>query len=701
MNKNKTVLPSVRIGILLIAVLIIMSFAKIFTGNFIPEDPFENMIFQGFLLMVVFGSTVQEYYYTTPAESMTNSFMGMITLLPVFNIANRTLWLIFFSYCLVIFILGVLCTGLSNSKDTPENRRKIIDVVYQPVVLLGRARILYSILFIFGLISFYDLQSVEFVSLILFWGIFVVIWPLELPAWVSRLIGKSKHQKNIGEIIRTDWPNIIHVDLNKNVLWELDSPKLFQEANGNQCLTVPLYQQHQGEKVVGTGIYVPLSIDKFDGYESGQIYELPESVPFSESQINKALGGNESSKLVGFITKDSDIAKIRFEVLNPSLCKEGILVWCPILNEPIYYQILNGFTNEEHFGSNLYGFQTGIARQLGKLSNEGFENYSWVPEINTPVFTENENFGVDINLIREATDFTFGNIPETKINVGGDFIDNMEFHTAILGVTGSGKTELGLDIIRHTADRGYKVVCIDLTMKYDGALTSHNPTNLTISEEALKKLDDLLFNVDIGEYSKTEEKKALKSFIDKAREHIKGTFVDFLEKDPSNIGIISLKELSNTQATLYITEVYLTELLDYAKTHPNMNKVLVVVEEAHTVMPEASTMGLGDYDSRGLVGKIAQLSLQGRKFGIGLLIITQRTATVSKSILTQCNTIISFNCFDDTSLNFLRNTFGSDYVDAIPQLPKLHALIYGKALRSQRPLIVQIPFDENKVNNNN
>jgi DNA helicase HerA-like ATPase len=132
-----------------------------------------------------------------------------------------------------------------------------------------------------------------------------------------------------------------------------------------------------------------------------------------------------------------------------------------------------------------------------------------------------------------------------------------------------------------------------------------------------------------------------------------------------------------------------------------MNKVLVVVEEAHTVMPEASTMGLGDYDSRGLVGKIAQLSLQGRKFGIGLLIITQRTATVSKSILTQCNTIISFNCFDDTSLNFLRNTFGSDYVDAIPQLPKLHALIYGKALRSQRPLIVQIPFDENKVNNNN
>ncbi len=65
-------------------------------------------------------------------------------------------------------------------------------------------------------------------------------------------------------------------------------------------------------------------------------------------------------------------------------------------------------------------------------------------------------------------------------------------------------------------------------------------------------------------------------------------------------------------------------------------------------MPEANTMGLGDFDSKGLVGKIAQIALQGRKFGVGLLVLAQRTATESKTVLTQCNTIISFTCYDDT-----------------------------------------------------
>ncbi|NMC60198.1 MAG: hypothetical protein GYA51_12580, partial [Candidatus Methanofastidiosa archaeon] len=67
MNKDKSVLPIVRIVILFSAILVILILAKTFTGNFIPEDPFENMIFQGFLFMVVFGSTVQEFFYTTPA----------------------------------------------------------------------------------------------------------------------------------------------------------------------------------------------------------------------------------------------------------------------------------------------------------------------------------------------------------------------------------------------------------------------------------------------------------------------------------------------------------------------------------------------------------------------------------------------------------------------------------------------------------
>ena len=149
---------------------------------------------------------------------------------------------------------------------------------------------------------------------------------------------------------------------------------------------------------------------------------------------------------------------------------------------------------------------------------------------------------------------------------------------------------------------------------------------------------------------------------------------------------------------MYITELYLSCLLRYAKDcHETFPKTLVVVEEAHTVMPEPSTMGLGDYDSKGLVSKIAQIALQGRKYRVGLLVIAQRTATVSKSVLTQCNTTISFNCFDDTSLGFLRNIFGQAHIALIPNLTPLQAVVFGRGIRTQRPIMVQVPFDAKKA----
>ena len=110
---------------------------------------------------------------------------------------------------------------------------------------------------------------------------------------------------------------------------------------------------------------------------------------------------------------------------------------------------------------------------------------------------------------------------------------------------------------------------------------------------------------------------------------------DFLSSanEDARVGLITLDEISNTKATLVVTELYMTCLLHFARDNSDScPQTLVVVEEAHTVMPETSTMGLGDYDSKGLVSKISQMALQGRKYRIGLLVVAQRTATVSKNV---------------------------------------------------------------------
>ncbi|MDX6499128.1 MAG: hypothetical protein QOG23_2388 [Blastocatellia bacterium] len=75
---------------------------------------------------------------------------------------------------------------------------------------------------------------------------------------------------------------------------------------------------------------------------------------------------------------------------------------------------------------------------------------------------------------------------------------------------------------------------------------------------------------------------------------------------------------------------------------------------------------------------------------MGTLLITQRTANVTKTILNQCNTIFALQSFDQTGLDFLKNYMGEEYAHAICTLPRRHAVLVGKASSSTRPLLFTI-----------
>ena len=287
-------------------------------------------------------------------------------------------------------------------------------------------------------------------------------------------------------------------------------------------------------------------------------------------------------------------------------------------------------------------------------------------------------------------------MPDTGAKLTGNFVESLESHTAILGTTGSGKTELAFDLIRHAANSGVKVICIDLTSQYGARLGDLDPKFLSISERQAASLGDALFEVETGAYGAGEEKKALKKFAASLRADVEESLRNFL-LGADEVALVELLEISNTKATLWITEMYLSTLLRLAKDQVANGKVLVVIEEAHTVMPESSFAGLGDFDSKGTIAKITQLALQGRKYGVGLLVLAQRTATVSKSVLTQCNTVISFSCIDDTSIAFLRNVYGSEVAAGLPNLPRLRAIAHGAWVDADLPVAFDVPFDAAKA----
>lgn len=318
--------------------------------------------------------------------------------------------------------------------------------------------------------------------------------------------------------------------------------------------------------------------------------------------------------------------------------------------------------------------------------------------MNAAVFTIDDATENEV-IVATENEFTFGNLPKTNIPIIGNFVDNSNYHTAVLGVTGSGKTEFAFDLIRHSVINKIKVICIDLTSQYQGRLSDLNPTDLSISNATSVDLGAKLFEVETGNYGAGAEKRALKEFSDQLRAEVNERIKNFLDNEESYLGLIQLPEISNSQATIYITEIYMSCMLNIAKENygEELKRTLVVVEEAHTIMPESATMGVSDFASKGLVARIAQIALQGRKYNVGLLILAQRTANVSKTVLTQCNSIVSFACYDDTSIGFLKNLFGASSAEMVPNLKKLQAIVFGKIVKSERPVVIEIPFDKNKV----
>ena len=123
-------------------------------------------------------------------------------------------------------------------------------------------------------------------------------------------------------------------------------------------------------------------------------------------------------------------------------------------------------------------------------------------------------------------------------------------------------------------------------------------------------------------------------------------------------------------------------------------RTLLVFEEAHSLIPEWNSIS-NPADSNAVNGT-AKIILQGRKYGLGSFVVTQRTANISKSVLNQCNTIFALRVFDDTGKAFLENYIGGDYSNLLPTLEERHAIAVGKALKLRLPIMIRLN-DKNDV----
>ncbi len=129
----------------------------------------------------------------------------------------------------------------------------------------------------------------------------------------------------------------------------------------------------------------------------------------------------------------------------------------------------------------------------------------------------------------------------------------------------------------------------------------------------------------------------------------------------------------------------LTKELFDARKAGKVPPFLLVVEEAHNYCPER---GVGKSISSGILRTIAS---EGRKFGMGLCVVSQRPAKVDKNIISQCNTNFILKVTNPNDLKaIIQSVEGltSQTYREIQRLPIGIALISGAGL--QQPVMTEV-----------
>jgi len=686
-----------RLIFLGLSLIVLISVGRYVTNdfNFLLNDFWFT---SGFLLLILL-SLIDQPHFSKDSNVFINAVTAGISLLLV-PIDFRN-W-IFYVFLGITFYLSISSYALMwvRNKDLP-NENKFIQFISKINREIGKPQTLFSAFFLWGALTKFGVNSDGFNTLLLYWVIFMLLNLPSLAKIINSLFEKSETKKQdsaIGTIFGVQSKNTFLVKLfsdRKETIKLFDFVEFQYSIDENKqirkgmILDTYLLNEQQWIKVLTTSEINSIFENKsiFEKHTEDIIYKI-KSVPDTKYLDTFA----------GIVTENSTIGKVKFIYNSKASIQEGQLIEIKVGNDKksVFYQIVEGITKIEQLeNKNESALIIGEAIQLGTWNQEKvrFEQFGWVPEINSPVYITSNIPDVHI----EEGELQIGNIPNTNFPVIINKDLALTHHTAVLGVTGTGKSVFSRNLIReYLKDETIKVICIDFTGEYKNKFNDLNPVQIVsdADNETLYSTFSWVSN-ELEKFGNQQDKDRLL----KADEYIKKTLNDsietFFKTAESRISIFELPDVSNTANILEYTRQLFKSLFNLAKSKKCFgHKVCVVLEEAHTIIPEWNFVGIADKSSQSLLNSIAQIALQGRKYDVGLLVIAQRTANVSKTVLTQCNTIISFQEFDKTSSEFLSNYFGQGIANILPNLKFRQAIAAGKALKSNVPMIFEVPIIE-------
>lgn len=128
--------------------------------------------------------------------------------------------------------------------------------------------------------------------------------------------------------------------------------------------------------------------------------------------------------------------------------------------------------------------------------------------------------------------------------------------------------------------------------------------------------------------------------------------------------------------------------LRHEKDALNDVPVMIVCEEAHNYIPHRD-----DAAYRSSRKSLERIAKEGRKYGLSLMVVSQRPSEVSETIFAQCNNFLALRLTNNADQNYVRRLFpdnANGITDILPNLAPGECVVVGDAVLL--PAVVQMPL---------
>jgi len=692
---------------------------RIAFGSWIPTTDEKSLWFGAGVLSLLLSSFLVTPYFERPANHIASAVAAFVTCWLAFD------WLslegaesyIAGAVLVYLFLIGILSTCallLQSRREGPWLRVGI--TAKELSDLLGNDRMLFSIVII-SAVGLFHRESALQVLTILSALIFIVLLRPEthFVAFLNKVSGIWRSTELLGiagEIAGFDEPGIVLIRQ------PAKNAKFGDYLLINDRGTRPQLSQVLGYFGRDSGMLLRAKLLDLPKEAQETVELFAKTIPtgsaakiLPEGSLKNVLDEETYTQrveeLVGLVAENTSINKLYVEVIQETGVSEGTILEASIKGTSVLYQITDGLTREETvFQLNTRSFSRAEARKIGcwNSARGSFQLVKWIPAMHSPVFQS-------IGPSKALDETAIGCLPSTNYPIKIKNIHELVTHnTAILGILGVGKSFLAVELLERMFTEGIKVVCLDLTNQY-----AHELVDFYDAEGEAKCIEKIRLAAD-KDRDNVEDSRSKGGSFENLVAAVHEDLASFLSEkseaklkiyNPAQLNasiqagdirnkkigsgrddwaqVAAFRETTPAEITRIVTESCLALCQDQMR---DTAKVCLVFEEAHSLVPEFNNLTI-DLDKHAVAGT-ARAILQGRKYGMGCLLISQRTANVTKTILNQCNTILAFRTFDDTGMSFLENYLGPDYAHVLPSLEERHVVFFGKASSCENPVLMRV-----------